>query len=303
MKRFLIKLTLVALIICSFILMIGYFLLRNHTAISIKIINQNSIDSSDILILGDSRAERHINPFLLHAITKKNCLNIAVAGMDLYSLSKRLENLNLSEKTLIISASSWQLNDAITKYGYFRYEAFNDLSLSERLLLYSHNIADLKEMLFINIQHSIKFELVLGKNNVSINQGYTNIECKDFDTTQMFSDHLWYKEIINLGVKEKLLFEALVNLNKLNCKNIIIYNAPVYNGFKEQAIQNGSWIFEKKYGRTIDSMITNNDLRKIAFYDLTDLDSFQKSDFYDPQHLCEKGANKFTKIISSFFKL
>ena len=271
--------------------------------VSIEIINKESIDASQILILGDSRADRQINPTFLGDLTKKKCLNIGESSLDLYSLTLRLEKVNLKNKILIISASSFQINDGSIDQGYFRIEAFNALSFQQKLDLYFWKPNELKKILSKNILSGFKINLTLGNENSNMNDGYTNISCKNFITTEFIKNHPWYKKNTKLGIKNILLARALITLNKISCKQIFIYNAPIYKEFKNLAVKNGFWEYEIEFCKQIKKLIKMYNLKKIKFYDLTCLDGFDKSDFYDPHHLCENGANKFTERINQIFNL
>ncbi len=268
---------------------------------TVDIIGQKNIDSAQILILGDSRAARQINPVIINKVTGINVLNIAESSMDLYSLTFRLKKLNVKDKLIIISASSWQMNDGATANGYFRMEAFNDLNGYRKIQLYSDNLIELKLMLsnslFSNHNYSV------GDKSRLINSGFKSLECREFDTVNMFENHPWYRNINLNGVKAELLKQALRELNTIDCKGIIIYNGPVSIDFASKAKYNGVWRMENEYSNTIARFIEKEELKRITFFDLRNLSGFNNNDYYDPQHFCEKGANKFTNRIIQIFNL
>jgi hypothetical protein len=261
----------------------------------ITVINRSSIDSAQILILGDSRADRQLNPSIIHSKTNFDVLNIAASSMDLYSLSLRLRELNLENKLIIISASSWQVNDGSTDERYFRIEAFNELNSYEKLQLYADNPIELKKILtqYIFSQFEVK-ELTIGNEARFINRGFMNIKCSNFDSKNMFHNHPWYRNMRLNGIKAKLLKEALLELNKLKCSGVLIYNAPAYIEFIRQSKYNGVEYMENEYCNMISNYIKSEDLSHISFRDLRNLTGFSKNDYYNPQHFCEQGANKFT---------
>jgi hypothetical protein len=226
--------------------------IKYETTINIE--GQKNIDSTQILIVGDSRADQQLNPQIIHTNLGLNVLNIAEAAMDLFSLTLRLKKLSIKDKFIIISASSWQINDGAIDPGYFRIEAYNHLNASQRLRLYTFNI---KELLKISINNLfIKHSLYIGNESRFLNKGFNNkVECTDFDTVNMFNKHPWYQNIKLNGIKIKLLKEALLELNKLDCKGIIIYNAPVYSLFAEKAKSNGIWNMENEYSYIIANFI------------------------------------------------
>lgn len=303
MKKFILK-VLYLFVSFSLLTLLMYFSsMLIKSKVSIEIINKESIEAAQILILGDSRADRQINPNSLNKLTKKKCLNIGESSLDLYSLSLRLQKIKLENKILIISASSFQTNDGSIDQGYFRIEAYNALTFQQKLDLYIGNPNELKKILSKNILSGFKIKLTLGNENSYINDGYTNISCKNFLTTDFIKNHPWYKKNNRSGVKNILLERALISLNKIKCRQIIIYNAPIYKEFKNLAVVNGFWEYENDFSKQIKKCLKIYNLKKIRFYDLTNLDGFDKSDFYDPHHLCEKGANKFTERIHLIFNL
>lgn len=292
MKRFL-KKVLIILIITSVIISIFYsYLLQIKLEVKTQIVGLEKIDSAQILILGDSRADRQLNPRIIHSETNLDVLNIAESSLDLYSLSLRLREMDLKNKTLVISASSWQINDGATDEGYFRIEAFNNLSAKQKILLYLDNPIELKIML--NSIVFSKFELTIGNNGRFINNNFNNITCTKFSYKNMSRNHPWYRNIKTNGIKLQLLKDALIELNKLQCNHIIIYNAPAYSEFVKEAKNNGVWHMENQYSETISNFIISEKLNNITFLDLRELPGFTQNDYYDPQHLCENGANKFT---------
>ena len=146
MKSFLKNIAILLFLFSIFTISFFYLLLTIQYDTKIEVIGRNKIDSAQILILGDSRADRQLNPKIIHSKTNLNVLNIAESSLDLYSLSLRLKEINVKNKLIIISASSWQINDGATDNGYFRIEAFNNLNAQQKLELYSDNPIELQSI-------------------------------------------------------------------------------------------------------------------------------------------------------------
>jgi hypothetical protein len=292
MKSFLKNIFTLLLIFSTINILILFFLLQTKFESKIKIFGSEQIDSAQILILGDSRADRQLNPKIIHSKTNLNVLNIAESSLDLYSLSLRLKEINLKNKIIIISASSWQINDGATDPGYFRIEAFNNLDAKQKLLLYYDRPSELIKMVTNGL--SSRFDFTIGNKERTINNNFSNIKCKKFNTNGMLHNHPWYRNIKLNGVKMQLLKNALTALNEKNCRRIIIYSGPVYTEFIKQAKNNGVWQMENRYSEIISNFIITEKLNKITFLDLRNLSGFTQNDYYDPQHFCENGANKFT---------
>lgn len=303
MKAFLKKISLIGSIFTVSAIILMLISLQIKSRVCVTVIGQKSIDSADIIILGDSRAECQVDPQIIHEKTHLNCLNLGEAAMDLFSLSLRLKPLNLKNKTLVISASAWQINDGANEFGFFRIEAFNHLTLKQKLRIYLYSPFELKRVFSENWQSLFDLNLTIGKKSAFINNGYTKIEPKDFDTTKIFENHKWYKNINTHGAKRDLLIQALKNLNALQCNRIIIYNAPAYEKFIREAKTNSVWDMENEYCNTIKNFIHSEGHNHLEFYDLRTLDGFTKDDYNESLHFCTKGAIKFSKRIPEIFKL
>ncbi len=303
MKTFAKKIFLIAIIFSVSAIALMLISLQIPSRVNVEVIGQKSIDSTDILILGDSRAECQVDPKILHEETHVNCLNIAETAMDLFSLSLRLKALNVKNKTLVISASAWQINDGSNEFGYFRKEAFNHLSPTQKLRIYMNSPSELKRVFSENWQSLFDLNLKIGKDTFYVNNGYPSIKSKDFDTTNMFENHPWYKNIYTNGGKRDLLIQALRCLNTINCNRIILYNAPVYEGFIRESKKNSVWDMENEYCNTVKDFIHSEGQKHLEFYDLRNLEGFTKGDYYEPQHFCKNGAEKFTRKIAGIFNL
>lgn len=260
-------------------------------------LNGRSIDSAQVLILGDSRGERNVDPSVVHQYTGLDCINLSEPSMDLYSLMLRLDGLDLKGKVLIISTSFFQINDAVTEKGYFKTEAFNGLTFAEKLSLYRTSPYRLVESQMAVLRHSGR--LPLGGKDRLVNRGYKEVECKPFEIDEdFFERHPWYGRIKTRGARERLFHQALTELNSLDCKRIIVYNGPVSPSFKRAALENGIWAEEMSYEKGFADHLQKMNLKRIEFHRLIDMDSLTENEFYDPQHLCKRGAEIFSRHLA-----
>src|SRR4051812_39522619 len=106
MRIFIIKTSVI--IVLSIVLLIAIiftFPLVHPPNLNVPAEFAQKLNQSDIIICGDSRADRQIDPAIIFKRTKLKTLNIAAAGLELYAISKSLKAANISNKTIIISTS------------------------------------------------------------------------------------------------------------------------------------------------------------------------------------------------------
>jgi hypothetical protein len=267
--------------------------------------NYSEILKSQIIIAGDSRADRCLDPSLVFHYTSLNTINIAQTGHDLYAVSKGLLALNIKNKTIILSASSWQANDGSIQGDYFRIESYGDLSFIEKFYLYRHDILFLYQRQIRQFTNSIKFKSNTRNfydHNRIINYGFEKISCKDHRNIDgdFFKKHPFYLSPDYSGIKMKLLTRALYNLSLLKGCKILIYNGPVTSAFRVAAKQNGIYNLEVKYDNIMEKLTQN--YKNIKYISFIDNSTISDEHFYDPQHLCETGVPIFTKMIADIVK-
>lgn len=267
--------------------------------------NYSEILKSQIIIAGDSRADRGLDPALMFRYTSLNAINIAQTGHDLYAVSKALLALNIKDKTIILSASSWQANDGSIQNDYFRIESFADLSFTDKIRLYRYDILLLYQRQIKQLLYSIVFKSKTHNfydHSRKINYGFEKMSCKNQRKIDLafFKSHPFYLKPNFNGVKKKLLIKALYNLSLLkNCK-IFIYDGPVTNAFRAAAKKNGIYDLEANFDKIMQTQTQN--YKNIKFISFLDNKSIPDECFYDPQHLCETGVPIFTKIIAENIK-
>ena len=295
--HFFILFTSILLVISIILFVVPGTLNRSETATG----NYTPISNSKIIIAGDSRANRQLDPKLLHDITSLNVINISQDGHDLYAVSKMLLDLHLEEKTIVLSASSWQLNDGSLEGDHFRIESFIDLAFVDKIKLYKNDVHKLyrkQAQLFL-------ISLISRSNTVNdydstrrINFGYKKTTClsqikMDAD---FFKNHFAYINPNYNGIKKQLLVKALINLNSLRKCRILIYNGPVSNLFRNAAKANGIFNLELTYDSTMRSLTKN--IANLKFISFLNNMSIPDDDFYDGQHLCESGVPIFTNMVA-----
>ncbi|MCB9427108.1 MAG: hypothetical protein H6584_08820 [Flavobacteriales bacterium] len=266
-------------------------------------------DSLNIIVAGDSRAERQLIPKIIKTHTGINSINVAVSAGDLALTVPALSAYSDSD-VFVISASSWQINDGAIDHGYLSYKCFQQIGLVDKIKLYRNDTKELLNMyaglftyvlrhLFLDSNYSYDEEVIKEEGFMGI-QSVLKVNMKE--VTHLIGSHSWYKNINSKGCRFQVLIESL---NRLDEKGslVFIYQPPVSPIWKEQTKNTEIGMFEKEYSKKLDSLCAKSD--NIIFYDFysTDISQLKNEMYYDYQHLNRKGAEVFSKLISEKIKL
>lgn len=264
------------------------------------------IEDANIIICGDSRADRQIDPAIIKSKTNFNVVNIAASGQDLYTWSKGLKAGGVKNKTIVISASFFQINDGANEFPFFNLATFADMNIFQKLKMYRSSPFELILMQTKHAFHIIfqkKQDYIFGNLDRRLNIDYFKKDCTKFDINEeWFNKHNWYKSPVTNGVKLDFIKKALRNISNLeNCK-VLIYNGPVSDSYTKFAGNN--LLLEREYDKIMASLCNEYKITYKTFLD----DSTIRDDrlYYDPQHLCSLGAfefsNKMAEILISIQK-
>ena len=263
---------------------------------------KRKLEVADVIICGDSRADRQLDPGIIKSKTGLNVINIASTSQDLYTWSESLALADVKGKIIVISASFFQINDAANDFAFFNLNTFADMDFEDRIEMYKTDYVDL-----ILMQTKLAYSSILGRthksdfgNNLrSVNEGYMSKECGYFTINQdWFDKHFWYQSPEIGGIKQKFLRKAIANLASLEGCKIMIYNGPVSDSFAKAASLNGVLDLEKQYDAIMHELCETHRIRFVSF--LNDATFRNDQLYYDPQHLCSEGAHMFSNKIANF---
>lgn len=302
LKQFIVKLFL--LIVLSLILFIGSIVgipmaVSNKISVPEQFILK--VNEADILICGDSRADRQLNPTVINEMTGLRVVNFASTGQDLYTWSKALVAASVHDKTIVISASFFQINDGANSPTAINLSTFQDMNFSQKLKMYKMNVPT-----FFMIQTKLANAVLMNKLQIrlfgnyrrELNEEFTRKKCNPFSVDiDWMKSHGWYARPNISGVKRIFLEKAMHNFSKLKNCRIVIYNGPISNSFKILATQTGIMDLEKLYDSEMKQICNKFGFSYKTF--IEDLTVQSDDLFYDPQHLCDKGAQLFSEKMSS----
>lgn len=250
----------------------------------------------DVIVCGDSRAARQIDPSVIFEMTGLKTINIATTAWDIYSVSKSLKEAGISGKTIVISTSFFQINDGAVDNGYVSLESFQDISFTDKMKLYRRrpdNLLLMQASLFGDFVTRRSLAMNFGDVQREINVEFENESCKTFNIDEdWLRRHAWYKSPDIDGIKRKLMEQALENLSSLSDCQIIIYNGPVSQAFMDLAKANGVEDMERSFDSFMIGASKKYGLRCYSFLD--DVTLRDANLYYDPQHLCGEGVKRFS---------
>ncbi len=257
-----------------------------------------------VIIAGDSRAERHVDPGVIESRLQTPAVNVAVSSGEMISVAKTFERYDVlkDKPVLIVSATSFQYNNGAIDHDSLSMDSVVEMPWLQQILVVREK---LPEMAY----RKIRMYLGLGKKTKLLKnyaeKGFLGVDGKLTATVDQLvtigiengkTRHPWYKDLRPGGPKEIILAEAIDRLAKSGCP-IVLFNPPVSPVFREY-IQ-GSWIdqFEKDYSAFLQRTARRYpNIRFLDFYQNW-IDEFPNEDFYDIQHLNRAGAQKLTAIL------
>ena len=303
MKRFITKIVFFGLpiLLILIIMELGLRLMPDDHKNQKKYLDANSNDI-ETLILGSSQTFCGINPKYFSSKTYNVGYLAQTLDLDFLIVNKYKDNFkNLKTIVLPISYFSLFSNLRFTTVSWRlkKYKVYSDLSLYEKLF---ENFELSNQNLKVSVQ--------------SLKRYYVN------NNDPLFSDSLGWGKTFNSGLSKDLIetgkTTALLHRLDLNIENVqiatkenemllkqfmewsasenikvILLTPPVYITYRNN-LHLGQLNLTINTANAIASKYDN-----CKYYNLIDDSNFTSVDFYDANHLSEKGAKKLSKIVSS----
>lgn len=314
MKKFALKLFIFSALLILFVIFYlesMSFLFKNdifdnelETKILTLIVNNK--DDVNLIVAGDSRAERQVIPEIIEKETGLKAVNIGTPSCDLITLYNALNKYNLlgQNKTFIISASIFQVNDGATDYGYISPSLILNMSTWEKLVFFLKKPSIYTNMtLKIGFHYAEKF--FVKKNNFDENYlkkgGVLEIEESaklpiSISLDPQKTQHPWYKNIEITKTKWRIFKETLKKLSESGDK-IIIYQPPIMPSWQEYTKDTFIDNAEKKYSQMLSE--ETKKYKNILFLDFyNNKNEMLTNEMYaDIQHLNKEGTKIFTQLL------
>jgi hypothetical protein len=319
MKKFLIRL-LFFLVIPLVLFTAGYFFLGValddeilHPSLESKI-QALEIDTAgfNIIVTGDSRAERHLSPAVIKHHTGFNTINIGFTGNDLLTTLAAIKKYYPGTRFLfVVSASSWQINDGAISPGYLSLKCFQEMTFVEKFMIYKKKLSELRRLevqLMEQYVKSITGKLLNKKADeehdpqIIREQGFFGVtgfikNSGDSDLKKITQAHQFYKNVKNNGIRWNIFRDAMQEIGNMNSTFIIIQPpaSPVWKKFTDN---NFIGIAEKEYSEKLCSEAAKYPNITCLDHYRNEIKELNDSMYYDIQHLNRKGAEFYSALVS-----
>lgn len=263
---------------------------------------------TDIVILGNSRAEAHYNPKIITQKTNLRTYNLGLSGTPLNILKIRWKsyiNNNPLPKILILDIDYNVLGSSkkiVEKFQYLPYIKYRE---------YKNVSKPLGEINFLD--EYLPFYKYSGYHTELTNEikSYFRGNCSNFYEGHIIRDKLWndlewnnFKEMRLNELTDSSLFDSIYKNGVEELKSILDF--CIENKIKVFFIWSPQYIevqdFKNNQRRYVDSLVKNiADKFKIQYINYS-VDSlvYDKSYFYNHSHLNKKGADIFSKKVGDF---
>lgn len=248
---------------------------------------------ADVLIAGDSRAERQVVPSIFSAHTGLSAKNIAVSSGDVEILAYYLKSFGLFDaKHILVISASFPFGNCETNRGLDVFPGIKSLkrSIIDKKLL---AVSIVKEQLgetgvqydndgFLGISGKIEFPILIS----------TDLK----ETTHPFYQHINWESCSRWESIKILMRDA-----EKNGVDIIIYQPPVSPAWR--TLISGSAIdeAERRYSLLLAEEAKKYKQTKVIDYYVhpEKTQTLSDEDYYDIQHLNITGAEKFSEILAN----
>lgn len=260
-----------------------------------------------VIIAGDSRAERQLDPRRLQRLTGKEAVNVACASCDLvrtYTLLKIFNQLGKG-RIFLISASSFQANDAANAHGYLSFAMLARMSFWERLRIYGRRYyTNMNAALnyyytpreFLNAvqNENLAPELVRSRGWLAVADGSPT--CEGIQIKTRSSSHAWYKGVRFNGARWRVLQEIIAEYAHTD-DFFIFFNPPASRAWLDCTRGTFIDLAEREFSAKMQEEISR--YPNMRFVDLYADPRFADNGYYsDIQHMNSQGAQRLTEFFS-----
>ena len=258
---------------------------------------------TEVIIGGDSRAERQVIPAIIEARTGRRTVNIATTACDLFTLYNGLKKYGILSRNaaLIVSASILQVNDGAIDPGYISAASVLDMTLLEKVGLFKDDLRSLLVQMmkvFFRQARGLQPEPM---DNTLRDQGFLGINGNiplplkirlDPENT----NHAMYRNLALHGARWRVFRDALDRLAATRLR-IYIYIPPASPVWRTYTAGTFFDRGEREFAEMLHAATEGYpNVRVLDFYSEPDA-RLNDNMYYDIQHVNRAGAAVFTEIL------
>jgi len=262
----------------------------------------------DVIICGDSRAERQLIPAVVEKETGLTAVNVATKGLDLISIANCFEKYGILSKmnaVLLISVSIFEVNDGAVGEGYTSAPCIFNLKWTDQIRLFKKHLPYLinKKIEYYTEYFRSRTKTADKAGKEFAEKGYVGVEGTlrlvdgklDMDLTEV--RHPWYKDFTFPGKKWEVFQRALKEIASHGDRVYIFLppGAPVWVKLTENTA------FDTDEREFADLLAHEAEkYGNVFFLDFytKGREGFTNEMFYDLQHLNRTGSEYFTEILT-----
>lgn len=254
-------------------------------------------DDTRVIVGGDSRAEGQIVPAVIETRTGSRAANVATAAQDLVTLSNALarHDIRAAGRVLIVSASSFQVNDGAIDTGYLSTACLLNMTSPERAGIYLDRLGSPWSPLAFQFTENPPAESASERLR---EQGFVAIE-KQLSLPLpkvLLNAHPWYRKVSLDGARWRIFQAVLGRLSAAGFR-IYILDPPVSPAWR--AYTKGTFVdvAEREYAAMLSAATRGH--ANVSFLDFYSVPDPRLGDdkFADIQHLNRGGSEVFTGIL------
>ena len=263
----------------------------------------------DIIIAGDSRAERQLIPNIFDNKTGKKTVNVAKDVGDVISLLYADDKYHFvdSNKVFVVCVSSLITNDGSYKNWFMSQASITEIGLLRSILLfgtdYPENWYHRMGLIWGDLVNDKRGQTLSVKDIRFATEGYYPVnnyldieKLLEIDLSPQSTEHLWYRKPNNNGIRKKVFVESIKEFSKTKSKIILIQSpmAPTWRAMVKDGFMHKMELDFCDLLDEIDSQYDN--ILVIDFYKQQPT-IFTDELFYNATHLNNNGAQIFTKAV------
>ncbi len=263
----------------------------------------------ELIIAGDSRAERQLIPSLFEAELGIETVNIAKDVGDVLSLvyADKKYTFADSSKVFVMCLSSLLTNDGAYKNWFMSQASITEIGLAKQLWLFKLDYIENwyhRMGLIWNDLINDKTGIKLPREDIRVqNGGFLSVD-KQLDIVGFFNndlnpkttEHLWYRKPNNSGIRRAVFEESVKQFSKTGAKIVLVQSpvAPLWRNFVDDNYMHKLELDHSKLLIELASQYDN--VWTIDFY-TKQPKIFTNDLFYNATHLNSTGAGIFTEAV------